>query len=84
MREIEEELAMQIEVGEFVTQIKHAYTHFRITLHAFHARHLSGNPQHLGVAAHAWVTLADLDSYAFAVTDRKIISALRLSVIGNQ
>lgn len=81
IREIEEELAIQIEVGEFVTQIKHAYTHFRITLHAFQARHLSGSPQHLGVADHAWVTLAELDNYAFAVTDQKIIAALR-AVIG--
>lgn len=76
VREIEEELAMQIEVGDFVTKISHAYTHFRITLHAFHAWHLTGQPQHLGVADHAWVTLADLDRYAFAVTDRKIIAAL--------
>ncbi len=76
VREIEEELAMQIEVGAFVTKIKHAYTHFRITLHAFHARHVSGTPQHLGVADHAWVTIAELDSYAFAVTDQKIIAAL--------
>jgi hypothetical protein len=28
------------------------------------------------VADHAWVTLADLPSYAFAVTDQKIIAAL--------
>ncbi|WP_420641599.1 A/G-specific adenine glycosylase [Candidatus Leptofilum sp.] len=84
VREIEEELAMQIEVGEFVTKIKHAYTHFRITLHAFHARHLTGSPQHLGVANHAWVTLADLDKYAFAVTDRKIIAALHATVVSKQ
>ena len=77
VREIEEELGMTIEVGEFLTSIKHAYTHFRITLHAFHATHINGEPQHLGVANHAWVTLADLDDYAFAVTDRKIIATLR-------
>ncbi len=76
VREIQEELAIQIEVGSFLTSIKHAYTHFRITLHAFHAHHLTGQPQHLGVADHAWVTLPDLDTYAFAVTDRKIIAAL--------
>ncbi len=76
VREIQEELAIQIEVGSFLTSIKHAYTHFRITLHAFHAHHLTGQPQHLGVADHAWVTLADLHTYAFAVTDRKIIAAL--------
>ncbi|MCP4419141.1 MAG: A/G-specific adenine glycosylase [Chloroflexi bacterium] len=75
IREIEEELAMEISVENFVISVKHAYTHFRITLHAFHARHLSGNPQHLGVINHAWVTLDDLDDYAFAVTDRKIIAA---------
>lgn len=82
MREIEEELAIKIEVDSFVTKVKHAYTHFRITLHAYHARYLSGSVRHLGVANHAWVTLADLDSYAFAVTDRKIIAVLRGEVSG--
>jgi A/G-specific adenine glycosylase len=77
VREIAEELEMVIEVGRFQTLVKHAYTHFRITLHAFHAQHVSGEPQHIGVANHAWVTLDDLDQYAFAVTDRKIIASLR-------
>lgn len=76
-REIQEELALEIAVGRRLATIKHAYTHFRITLHAFHARHLQGVPQHLGVADHAWVTLADLGQYAFAVTDQQIIKALR-------
>jgi A/G-specific adenine glycosylase len=76
-REIREELNIQIEVGDHLTSIKHAYTHFRITLHAFHAIHTEGTPQHIGVADHAWVTLDDLDNYAFAVTDQKIIAALK-------
>jgi A/G-specific adenine glycosylase len=67
---------MVVTVGRFQTLVKHAYTHFRITLHAFHAQHVSGAPQHIGVADHAWVTLDDLDQYAFAVTDRKIIASL--------
>ncbi|HIP72788.1 MAG TPA: A/G-specific adenine glycosylase [Anaerolineae bacterium] len=76
-REIREEMEMAIRTGPFLTRVKHAYTHFRITLHAFHATHLRGEPQHIGVADHAWVTLADLDKYAFAVTDQQIIAALR-------
>jgi A/G-specific adenine glycosylase len=64
-------------VGAPLVQVKHAYTHFRITLHAFHARHRSGKPQHLGVADHAWITLDDVDDFAFAVTDQKIIASLR-------
>jgi A/G-specific adenine glycosylase len=75
-REIEEELAMEIEVGRPVVTIQHGYTHFRITLYAFHARYVGGEVQHIGVADHAWVTLADLDRYAFALTDRKIINSL--------
>ncbi|MCA9948265.1 MAG: NUDIX domain-containing protein, partial [Anaerolineales bacterium] len=78
-REIKEELAINIQVQQagYLTSIKHAYTHFRITLHAYQAVYESGDIQHIGIADHAWVTFADLDHYAFAVTDRKIISALQ-------
>lgn len=75
-REIAEELGIEIVVEDFLTEAKHAYTHFRITLHAFHARHIAGSPQNMGVTDHAWVTLPELARYAFAVTDQKIIAAL--------
>ena len=75
-REIREELALDVRPGAFVVEVAHAYTHFRITLRAFHADYAGGNVEHLGVADHAWVTLDDLERYAFAVTDRKIIDAL--------
>ena len=52
-REIMEELAMEIEVDEPLVSIKHAFTHFRITLHAMHATHRAGEPQHLEVADYA-------------------------------
>lgn len=76
-REIREELAIEIEVDEPLISVGHAYTHFRISLHAYHARYQSGKIQHLGVDDHAWVHLNELDDYAFAVTDRKIIDELR-------
>ena len=76
-REIDEELGLEIAVEVPLVTIAHAYTHFRITLYAFFARYLSGDVVHRGVADHRWVTLADLDHFAFAVTDRKIIAALR-------
>jgi A/G-specific adenine glycosylase len=76
VREIQEELGITIRVGMPITTIQHAYTHFRITLYAFHAHYVMGEIQHLGVADHAWVTLDDLNHYAFAVTDRKIIATL--------
>lgn len=76
-REIEEELAIAIDVGAPVTVVEHAYTHFRITLHAFHAQHIDGVPQPIGCADWRWVGLADLAAFPFPVTDQKIIAALQ-------
>ncbi len=78
-RELMEELAIRVEVGKRITSIDHAYTHFRITLHAYHALHVDGEPQCLGVDDWRWVTIADLDAYAFARTDRRIIEVLMAS-----
>ncbi len=79
-RELQEELAVEVAVGRPVAVVKHAYTHFRITLHAFECRLLAGEPQPIGVADWRWVTLDDLTQYAFAVTDQKIIIALRAMI----
>jgi A/G-specific adenine glycosylase len=76
-REIAEELGIDIEVGELFTTLQHTFTHFRMTLHAFHARHVGGEPQAIGCADWRWVALDELDAYPFPVTDRKIIQALR-------
>ena len=75
-REIEEELGIQIEVGTKLVAVPHTYTHLKITLHAFECRWVSGTPQTLDVAAWAWVETADLDRYAFPVTDQKVLRAL--------
>lgn len=76
-REIREELGLEIEVGQPVITVKHSYTHFKITLHAFHCRVLAGQPRALQVAGWRWVTLAELDSFPFPRTDQKIIAALK-------
>lgn len=75
-REIREELRLEIEVGEPVAVVNHAYTHFRITLHAFECRVRSGMARAIGVADFKWVRMSELDRYAFASTDRRIIQAL--------
>ena len=75
-RELCEELGIEVEVKRHLVSIDHAFTHFRITLHAFHARHTSGEPQCLGVADWRWVMLSDLDGFAFGKTDRRIIDEL--------
>lgn len=78
-REVQEELEIQIKVGDPLTEVKHAYTHFKITLYAFTCEYIGGDPQAIGCDAWAWATLDELDDYAFPVTDQKIIAALRKS-----
>jgi len=75
-REIQEELGIEIKVYEPVTQVEHAYTHFRITLHAFECKLVRGRPRAIQVADWRWVTLEETDDFAFAATDRKIIEVL--------
>jgi A/G-specific adenine glycosylase len=75
-REIWEELGIKIEVGKSLVTVKHAYTHFRITLHAFHCRHRNGTPRAIEVRDFAWVSQNELARYPFAVTDQRIIAAL--------
>ena len=76
-REICEELDIVIEVGKQLCSIDHAYSHFSITLYAFNARYLEGDPKALGCAQWRWVQPHELDAYAFPRTDRKIIDYLR-------
>lgn len=76
-REIAEELGLEITVGEEFIQIRHAFTHFRMTLHAFHAHPVAGEPRAIGCADWRWVRLDQLDAFPFPVTDQKIIRALR-------
>ena len=75
-REVREELGIEIRVLEPIATVRHAYTHFRITLHAFDCRHVSGRPAPLQCAACKWVGRKDLDRYAFPRANRKIIEAL--------
>ncbi len=78
-RELHEELNIEVEVGELFAVVKHAFTHFKITLHAFNCRYHegSGEPEAVGVADWAWVTPDELERYAFGKADRQVIAHLR-------
>ncbi len=75
-RELREELGIEIDQLEPFMSIKHAYTHFRMTLHVFHCRHKSGEPRSIDVADWTWTHPSELDRFAFPTADRKILHAL--------
>ena len=78
-REIMEELSITINVGPSFLTVKHAYSHFRITLHSFLCRLQQGEPQKIGCSDLRWVNVDQLDDFAFPRADRKIIEKLKRS-----
>jgi A/G-specific adenine glycosylase len=76
-REIQEELGIRIEIDELLCTVDHAFTHFHMTLYAFSCHWLTGTPQCLGCIKLNWVSLDQLDAFAFPVADQKIIAVLR-------
>jgi A/G-specific adenine glycosylase len=76
-REIREELAIEIAVGDHLITIDHAYSHFKVRLVVHHCRHLSGEPQAIECDAIRWVSLAEIDQYPFPKANTQIIDALR-------
>jgi A/G-specific adenine glycosylase len=77
VREIREELGVQVRVGEAFGVYRHAYTHFRITLHAFRCELVRGRPRPLQAAGLAWVAPADLGNYPMGKVDRLIARRLQ-------
>jgi len=75
-REIQEELGVVIQVGVELGIFRHAYTHFRVTLHAFHCKLVFGEPRPIQVADVAWVQLLELSQYPMGKIDRQISQTL--------
>ena len=76
-REIKEEIGVEIAVGKGFGVYKHAYTHFRITLHAFLCR-LEPN-QHIPQSdTLRWVQFSQLAGFAMGKVDRQIAENLNI------
>ena len=80
-RELREELAIDVEVGRRFAVVDHAFTHFKITLHAFDCRYLGAlppfdEPQALEALDWAWVREEELGRYSFGKADRQVIAEL--------
>ena len=75
-REIREELGVEIHVGQEIGVFRHAYTHFKVTLHAFEAVLLSGEPQALHADDLKWATVEELSTFPMGKIDRQISKVL--------
>ena len=77
IREIREELGVEMAVGRLFESIVHAYPDKSVHLRFFTGTLLHGEPQPLGCADCRWVTLVELDQFAFPAADAQLMEKLK-------
>jgi len=75
-RELQEELGIDVMVGEALPPVNHAYSHFKITMHAFHCTILSGEPSSPKGLPIKWVAREKMNDYAFPKANRALFESL--------
>jgi A/G-specific adenine glycosylase len=75
-RELREELGIEVEIDGLFQRVSHAFTHFKITLHAYRCHIMEGTPVAREHQPMQWVTLPELADYAFPRANRRLIEAL--------
>ncbi len=76
-REVREELGIEVAVTSAFHKLSHAYTHFRITMHAFRCRHVAGVPRSHSDQPVRWIPVEALPEYAFPRANRRLIERMR-------
>ena len=80
IREIKEEVDLEIKVESLLARIRHAYTHFKIVMDIYNCVFVSGKVRLDGPVDYRWVRPEELDRYPFPGADRKFMDL----IIGNQ
>jgi len=76
VRELQEELAITVTVGELRYETVHHYPEKSVRLRFYAAVLISGEPRPIDCAAVAWVGPKDLPTYAFPEADRELVALL--------
>jgi mutator protein MutT len=77
IREINEELGIEITVGEHLISIEHTYPTFQITLIVHNCQYIGGTPQPIESDEIRWVEVSELSQYEFPEANVAIINAIQ-------
>ena len=75
-REIREELAAEIEVGELLTTVEYDYPKFHLTMHCYLCSIVSGQLSLLEHEDARWLAMDELDSVKWLPADLEILSLI--------
>jgi A/G-specific adenine glycosylase len=77
IREILEEVNLQVKILSYITRIKHAYTHFKIVMDVFHCLYLDGKVKLNGPVDYKWITSDEISNYPFPKANHKFMGYVR-------
>jgi mutator protein MutT len=77
IRELREELAIEITVAHRIEEITHAYPEKTVRLRFFRCTLISGEPQPIHCHALAWINRTALSNYTFPAADAKLLDRLK-------
>ena len=75
-RELMEELAIEVAVGELIESIEHTYPEKKVLLKFFRCEWVRGEPQPLGCPDFRWITREELGKYEFPPADARLLKRL--------
>lgn len=76
-RELKEELGINVEVGDFLMTVKHAYSHFTMTMHVYFTKIISGRPRAIDCADYQWEKVPNLGKHAYSKADLHVVAKLQ-------
>lgn len=77
IREIKEEVGLDVKIDRFLTRVRHAYTHFKIVLDVYLCRYLRGEVTLDGPTDYRWVTIDEIDHYPLPKANLKFIHLVK-------
>lgn len=77
IRECQEELAVTLSVGDVFMNVVHEYPDLTVHLTLYHAVITAGEPQALEHNDIRWITVDEIDDYAFCPADEDVLRALK-------
>jgi A/G-specific adenine glycosylase len=76
VRHVLKGVGLTIDVGKELASVDHAYTHFRVTTHAFICRPVNGAGPVQGVDRWRWLDAGEIREVAFSKMDRRILELI--------
>jgi A/G-specific adenine glycosylase len=77
IREIKEEVNLEVRIERHLSTVKHAYTHFKIVMEVFCCHYKSGRVKLKGAEAFRWIRFSEFKKYPFPMANRKFMPLLQ-------